>query len=90
MIPVRKEPSDLSEMTNQIIFGETFQIIETTEKWTKIITTMDDYDGWIATKQFTKILSIENSNNNVFNEISGSLESNDARIILFLEALSPK
>ena len=32
-IPMRKEPSDRSEMVNQLLYGETFDILEKQEKW---------------------------------------------------------
>ena len=49
--PMRKEPSDKAEMVNQIIFGETFDIVEQQEKWSKIKLHHDKYEGWIDNKQ---------------------------------------
>lgn len=51
MIPVRKEPSGRSEMTTQIIFGESYEIIERTKEWYRIILAYDSYEGWISGKQ---------------------------------------
>jgi hypothetical protein len=48
IIPVRKEPSEPSEMVTQILFGEHFKIIEETTNWTKILTSYDNYEGWIS------------------------------------------
>jgi cell wall-associated NlpC family hydrolase len=62
--PMRKEPSDKAEMVNQILFGETFDILEKQEKWTKIKLHHDKYEGWIDNKQFTinnSRLTIHNS-----------------------------
>jgi hypothetical protein len=36
IVPIRKEPNDRSEMISQLLFGETFQIIEELEKWSFI------------------------------------------------------
>ncbi len=52
VIPMRKEPSDRSEMVNQILFGETFEILEKQEKWSKIKLHHDKYEGWIDNKQW--------------------------------------
>lgn len=55
LVPLRTEPSDRSEMCSQLVFAEVFRILETGEKWTKILTDYDDYEGWIDNKQFIKI-----------------------------------
>lgn len=55
IVPLRFEPSDRSEMVTQVLFGETFTIIEQTEKWSRISITSDFYEGWIDNKQFIKI-----------------------------------
>lgn len=52
VIPMRSEPSDKAEMTNQVLFGETFSIIEQQEKWSKIKLQHDNYEGWIDNKQW--------------------------------------
>lgn len=55
VIPLRAEASDKSEQVSQILFGETFEILEWTERWVKIITTNDNYEGWIGRLQFTML-----------------------------------
>src|SRR5690606_25343530 len=55
IVPLRFEPSDRSELVTQVLFGETFTIIEQKEKWSKISLTADLYEGWIDNKQFTII-----------------------------------
>jgi cell wall-associated NlpC family hydrolase len=51
IVPMRKEPSDKSEIVNQLLFGEKFEIIELKEKWAKVQTEQDGYLGWIDRKQ---------------------------------------
>lgn len=51
MIPVRKEPSERSEMTTQIIFGESFEAIERKKDWLRIVLAYDGYEGWIPDTQ---------------------------------------
>ena len=58
IIPLRLEPSDTSEMVNQIIFGEHFYILERTKKWSKIKLAFDGYEGYIDNKQYEEISEI--------------------------------
>ena len=53
--PVRLEPNERSEMITQILFGETFQILEETVKWSYIRLSFDNYIGWIDNKAITPI-----------------------------------
>ena len=55
LIPVRKEPSEQSEQVTQILCGETFEILEKSERWSAIRNTNDRYEGWINTKMITGI-----------------------------------
>lgn len=52
VVPLRSEPSDKSEIISQLLFGESFLILEELEKWTKIKCLWDDYEAWIDNKQF--------------------------------------
>ncbi|RZJ52837.1 MAG: hydrolase Nlp/P60 [Flavobacterium sp.] len=56
IVPLRLEPSDRSEMTSQVLFGEHFKILEQQQKWSQIELGFDGYTGWIDNKQF-KIIS---------------------------------
>lgn len=47
VIAGRLEPSSKSEMTTQILFGETYQIIDTHNNWLKIKLDTDNYECWI-------------------------------------------
>lgn len=66
VIPVRKEPNDKSEMTTQILFGETFQIIGEQSGWSNIKLAFDNYEGWIDSKSDSKI------SKDVFDQINSS------------------
>ena len=59
VVPVRREPSDRSEMVSQLLFGETFSITEIMLKWVNIRIDHDNYEGWIDKKQF---LALDESN----------------------------
>jgi gamma-D-glutamyl-L-lysine dipeptidyl-peptidase len=47
---LRQEPFDRSEMTSQVIFGETFSIIEVHKNWLRVQLTLDGYEGWLDSK----------------------------------------
>lgn len=55
LMPVRRESSDTSEMVTQALFGECFQILEETEKWTFIKLERDSYEGWVDKKMIHKL-----------------------------------
>lgn len=55
IVPLRLEPSDRSELTSQVLFGEHFKILEQTEKWSRIELGYDGYNGWIDNKQYLTI-----------------------------------
>ncbi|MBE99248.1 C40 family peptidase [Flavobacterium coralii] len=59
IVPLRLEPSDRSEMTSQVLFGEHFKILEQNQKWSRIALAYDGYTGWIDNKQFRNISEIE-------------------------------
>jgi len=50
-IAIRKEASDVSEMVSQLLFGETFKVIESDNNWIKIILDFDFYEGWVLKNQ---------------------------------------
>jgi gamma-D-glutamyl-L-lysine dipeptidyl-peptidase len=50
-VPVRKQPSDQSEMVNQLIFGDLVIIIDTKGSWFLINSQHDNYEGWVDVKQ---------------------------------------
>lgn len=55
IVPMRTEPSDKSELCTQLIFGDAYSIIDENEKWFKIKTAFDDYEGWIDKLQHNDI-----------------------------------
>lgn len=51
IVPLRVEPSDSAEMVNQLLFGETYEVLEKQKKWSRIRLSHDKYEGWIDNKQ---------------------------------------
>jgi hypothetical protein len=48
---MRAEPSHRSEMVNQALFGEAFEILDRQAEWTQIRLGHDGYVGWILDRQ---------------------------------------
>ncbi len=55
VVPCRREPSDKSEMTTQLLFGEHFEILEEHKSWVYISSAIDGYKSWIDRKQYLPI-----------------------------------
>lgn len=55
LIPMRAEPSSKSEMVSQLLFGETFQVLEAQAEWLFIQNHADQYKGWINHLQFESL-----------------------------------
>ena len=49
---MRSEPSDRSEMINQLLLGDTMEVVERQEKWSLVTCDYDGYRGWVDNKQF--------------------------------------
>lgn len=55
IVPLRFEPSDPSELVSQVLYGESFKILEQRKSWSKIRLAFDKYEGWIDNKQYLVI-----------------------------------
>jgi hypothetical protein len=75
IIPIRSEPSERSEQVSQLIFGETFDILEQNDTWSFIKTHFDGYKGWITTKMATTYTQMpENIGETIYlKEIAGRI-----------------
>lgn len=59
LAPLRAEPSDRSELVSEVLFGDTMELLERGEKWSRVHCTGDGYEGWIDNKQCTIVDSDE-------------------------------
>ena len=50
---IYKRPSDVSEITSQILYGEKFKILSKNKNWIKIKTSFDNYIGYIRDENYT-------------------------------------
>ena len=55
IVPMRFEPSDKSELVNQVLYGEFFKVLEQRKQWSRIRLSHDKYEGWIDNKQYLEI-----------------------------------
>ena len=55
IVSLRLEAADTSEMVTQVLYGETFKVVEQRKKWSRIRLFFDTYEGWIDNKQFVLI-----------------------------------
>ena len=59
VIPVRKDASDKSEMTTQLLFGDIVEFLDKSNQWLLIKIQYDSYEGWIDCKQITELSDAE-------------------------------
>jgi gamma-D-glutamyl-L-lysine dipeptidyl-peptidase len=55
VIPVRKSAAHTAELTTQLLFGETFDILNHEENWVEIRIHADNYTGWIHQRQYLEL-----------------------------------
>lgn len=51
-VPMRATPSDKAEMVNQLLHGDTMDILQREERWSLLRCHYDGYEGWVDNKQF--------------------------------------
>ena len=49
---IYKKPSEVSEITSQILYGEKFRILSKNKNWIRIKTSFDNYIGYIKNKDY--------------------------------------
>ena len=54
-IALRKEDRHTSEMVSQLLYNETYTVLDKAPEWLLIQTHFDHYEGWIQAKQFCEI-----------------------------------
>ena len=51
-VPMRAEASDRSEMVNQLLLGDTVEIVQQQKNWSLVQCDYDGYRGWVDNKQY--------------------------------------
>jgi cell wall-associated NlpC family hydrolase len=85
LIPGRKEPSDKSEMVTQLLFGETYAVLETEKKWILVENHADGYACWIDKKQHVPIAETVNLTDRV-GTVTGNLKTEEGDVSIPLGA----
>lgn len=93
IVAVRAEPSHKLEQVTQILFGETFDILQSKGGWCLVKLHYDGYEGWIDGKQFARVPQafIEKStgNTSVSVELAQSAVSSDHHVPILLGSSLP-
>jgi hypothetical protein len=89
IIPVRKEPSERSEMVTQILYGEHFEVREQMVGWSHVKLAFDGYEGWVDTKMITPVNvrvwnRLENKPNAVSSEIFSIVPVTDEQNLMLV------
>ena len=50
LVPLRESDNEQSELSSQLLFGESVEIIETRERWLFVRNLQDNYKGWVDRK----------------------------------------
>ena len=50
---IYRKPSEVSEVTSQIIYGEKFEVLSKNKSWLRIKTSFDNYIGYIRNEDYT-------------------------------------
>jgi cell wall-associated NlpC family hydrolase len=71
---IYKKPSEVSEVTSQILYGEKFRILSKNKNWIKIKVSFDNYIGYIKNNNYTnnykpthKVFTLKSS---IFNKLN--------------------
>lgn len=59
VVPVRAKAAESAEMTTQMLFAETCDILLTRKNWTKIRLDQDGQEGWVDTKMISPLTDEE-------------------------------
>jgi hypothetical protein len=53
LVPLRAKDNECSEMTSQLLFGETVEILKSKERWLYVRNHSDNYCGWVDKKMIS-------------------------------------
>lgn len=78
IVALRASANHTSEMISQVLFGETFEILETDKSWSYIKLSFDNFEGYINNKQFieiseSKFLKLQSSKSVFSSDILGMI-----------------
>ncbi len=76
LVAVRQQPSDTSEMINQLIYGDLISIKDQVNSWLLIQSLHDQYEGWVDEKQVKQLnadnfATLQKSSKQVVKSVAG-------------------
>lgn len=82
--PMRAENSHQSEMVSQVLYGESVDILEVKDGFSKIKMDFDEYEGWVDSKQFAKISDedFEKRKTEILTKIYGIYDVPEGKMLL--------
>lgn len=83
IVPLRAEPSHRSEMVTQVLFGESFEVVDEGEDFDYIRLLDTSYEGWIQKYQSAPISAAEDTINLIVNLTGGKAHSPRHTVPLF-------
>lgn len=78
IVPVRREPSDRSEMVTQLLFGDLLEVTATDGNWAMIKILADGYPGWVDKRQLQPLTDqeferIRNSSSRIIGQVTANV-----------------
>ena len=55
IVPIRADKDDRSEIVSQLLYGDTYSVLEIRKKWIKVRVDSDRYEGWMAINQHFEV-----------------------------------
>ena len=77
---LRSEPTHRTEMTSQLLYGETAKILANEGKFLKVRMDFDDYEGWVDAQQISE--NVENENRTIVQETFLNYSTSEGEILL--------
>ncbi|MEI7801121.1 MAG: C40 family peptidase [Bacteroidota bacterium] len=94
LVPVHAEPSDKSEITSQLLFGEGFEILDAQPKWVKVQLHWDNYIGWIDASAIhpASFSDIDEEDKNIFfcSDLAVTVNSSLGKQVITLGSTLPQ
>jgi cell wall-associated NlpC family hydrolase len=91
IVPVRTMPSDKSELSTQLLFGDEYEVLAQSEnlKWLNIRIIYDDYEGWIDHKQHTDLPALNAHQTIVLNTLTQLITTENLSFPIVLGSILP-
>src|SRR5690606_1871283 len=95
VIPLRAANTHRSEMVNQVLFAEQFEILKEAHEWVRVRLFDTNYEDWLQQGQFSLLTEIfnelgENENIRIIDIMGGTATDGEKKVVLFPGTKSPE